>query len=166
MATASKNLSSYNEKDIPDASGFSFVVIVSEWNAEITYALKEGCIQTLLKHGVKNENIKVIHVPGSFELPVAASIYLSKQNNGKMPNAVICLGSVIRGETPHFDYVCQAVSQGIKDVAIKYNIPVIFGVLTDNNWQQAKDRSGGKHGNKGIEAALTAIKMAHLIEDF
>lgn len=166
MATASKNLSSYNEKDIPDASGFSFVVIVSEWNAEITYALKEGCIQTLLKHGVKNENIKVIHVPGSFELPVAASIYLSKKINGKMPNAVICLGSVIRGETPHFDYVCQAVSQGIKDVAIKYNIPVIFGVLTDNNWQQAKDRSGGKHGNKGIEAALTAIKMAHLIEDF
>lgn len=166
MATASKNLSSYNEKDIPDASGFSFVVIVSEWNAEITYALKEGCIQTLLKHGVKNENIKVIHVPGSFELPVAASIYLSKQINGKMPNSVICLGSVIRGETPHFDYVCQAVSQGIKDVAIKYNIPVIFGVLTDNNWQQAKDRSGGKHGNKGIEAALTAIKMAHLIEDF
>lgn len=166
MATASKNLSSYNEKDIPDASGFTFVVIVSEWNAEITYALKEGCTQTLLKHGVKNENIKVIHVPGSFELPVAASIYLSKQNNGKMPNAVICLGSVIRGETPHFDYVCQAVSQGIKDVAIKYNIPVIFGVLTDNNWQQAKDRSGGKHGNKGVEAALTAIKMAHLIENF
>lgn len=166
MATASKNLSSYNEKDIPDASGFSFVVIVSEWNTEITYALKEGCTQTLLKHGVKNENIKVIHVPGSFELPVAASIYLSKQINGKMPNAVICLGSVIRGETPHFDYVCQAVSQGIKDVAIKYNIPVIFGVLTDNNWQQAKDRSGGKHGNKGIEAALTAIKMAHLIENF
>lgn len=156
MATSGKNLSDYDIKKVPDGAPFLIGIIVSEWNHEITFGLLNGCHTTLLKHGVKKENIEVMYVPGAYELPVAALHLLSKRNF----NAVITLGSVIQGETKHFDFVCQAVAQGVKDVSLKTGKPVIFGVLTDDTLQQAIDRSGGKHGNKGIECAVAALKMA------
>jgi len=138
-----------------------FGIVVSEWNNNITNGLLEGAVSTLLKNKVLKENIIVKHVPGSFELPLGAQLLLEKTN----VDAVICLGSVIQGETKHFDFVCSATAMGIKDVGLKYNKPVIFGVLTDNNLQQAVDRSGGKFGNKGDEAAITAIKMVALQQE-
>ena len=155
MATANKNLSDYDINSIPNAANMVFGIVVSEWNDNITSGLLEGAYSTLVKNGVLEENIIVKHIPGSFELPLAAQTLLEKTN----VDAVICLGSVIQGETKHFDFVCEATALGIKDVGLKYNKPVIFGVLTDNTLQQAIDRSGGKHGNKGDEAAITAIKM-------
>lgn len=134
-------------------------VVTAEWNDVITSNLKQGAIQTLLSCNVARENILEVSVPGSFELPLGAQFVLESRGN---IDAVICLGSVIQGETKHFDYVCEAVSQGVKDVGLKYNKPVIFGVLTDNNIEQAKARSGGQLGNKGDEAAVTAIKMVAL----
>lgn len=156
MATEGKNLSHYDEGDLPDASKMMFGIVVSEWNRNITDNLKEGAYQTLINNGVKPENIEVKYVPGSFELSLGASFFL--EFNDEM-DGIICLGSVIQGETRHFEFVCQAAAQGIKDVALKYNKPVIFGLLTDDTMQQAIDRSGGKHGNKGIECAIAAIKM-------
>ncbi|PCJ85752.1 MAG: 6,7-dimethyl-8-ribityllumazine synthase [Flavobacteriales bacterium] len=153
MATI--NLSAYDSAKVPSAKDMKFGIVVSEWNAEITANLLKGAQNTLLKHGTKEENITVKHVPGSFELPLGAQFLLEYTNI----DAVICLGCVIQGETKHFDFVCEGVSQGIKDVALKYNKPVIFGVLTDNNIGQSQSRSGGKHGNKGDEAAVSAIKM-------
>lgn len=138
-----------------------FGIVVSEWNREITDNLLDGATSTLLSNDAEEKSIHIRHVPGSFELPLGAQYFFEYTN----VDAVICLGSVIRGETPHFDYICQTVSQGIKDVALKYGKPVIFGVLTDENMQQAKDRSGGKHGNKGDEAAVTAIKMVALQQE-
>ncbi len=156
MATDGKNLSHYEEESIPDASKMVIAIVVSEWNRSITDNLKDGAYQTLIQRGINPENIIVSYVPGSFELSLGASLLLEFNAN---IDGVICLGSVIQGETRHFDFVCQATANGIKDVALKYNKAVIFGVLTDNTMQQAIDRSGGKHGNKGIECAIAAIKM-------
>ena len=153
---ATKNLSEYNIAKVPDASNMCFGIVVSEWNDEITGALLDGCVSTLEKHGAIPENIHVKTVPGSFEL-----IYGARQmvlNQGY--DAVIVLGSVIRGETPHFDYICQGVTYGIARLNASQEIPVIYGLLTTNDLQQAKDRSGGKLGNKGDECAIDAIKMA------
>ncbi|HJM15956.1 MAG TPA: 6,7-dimethyl-8-ribityllumazine synthase [Flavobacteriales bacterium] len=157
MATANNNLSDYSKVDLPSAEGMRFAIIVSEWNNHITENLFIGAKQTLISSGIKQNDIVRIDVPGSFELVFGAKI-ASKCNY----DAIICLGSVIKGETDHFHYVCNAVSSGIKDLNLNGDIPVVFGVLTDNNEQQAIDRSGGKYGNKGIEAAITAIKMAVL----
>lgn len=158
MATELQNLSDYNPELIPDASNMRFAIVVSEWNSEITDKLKEGCYDTLIKHKVKPENIKVVMVPGSFELVYAAARVGANMN----PNAVIGLGCVIKGETPHFEYVCSGVTQGFAQLNAEGDIPYIFGLLTDNTIQQSRDRSGGKHGNKGVECAITAIKMANL----
>ncbi|NCP06820.1 MAG: 6,7-dimethyl-8-ribityllumazine synthase [Flavobacteriales bacterium] len=157
MATANHNLSEYDKTTIPNANKFRFGMVVSEWNSSITEGLFEGAYQTLINHGVLSNNIVRWNVPGSFEL-----IYGCKKMQEQMVNAVIAIGSVIQGETKHFDFVCEAVSQGIKDLNVADETPVIFCVLTDNNMQQAIDRSGGKHGNKGTEAAVAAIKMAEL----
>lgn len=160
MATQYKNLSTYDEKSVPSAKGMKFGIVVSEWNDKITYALRDGAVATLIKHGAAESDIAVASVPGSFELTLGAQ--LMGQTN---VDAVICLGCVIQGETPHFDYICQGVAYGITELNIKLNIPVIFGVLTTGNMQQAEDRAGGKHGNKGDEAAITAIKMVQLKKD-
>jgi 6,7-dimethyl-8-ribityllumazine synthase len=155
MASSSKNLSQHSEKNIQDISDKKFAVIVSEWNEEVTEALYSGAIETLVKNGASKELIIRKNVPGSFELSLAAQWMAEKPEI----DAVICIGCVIQGETKHFDFICDAVAHGLTQVALKYNKPVIFGVLTPNTQQQALDRAGGKHGNKGDEAAITAIKM-------
>jgi 6,7-dimethyl-8-ribityllumazine synthase len=157
MATTNNNLSDFNKDSLPDSSNMKIGIVVSKWNNKITDGLYNGAFTTLIESGVLENNIKKLEVPGSFELVFGAKV-LSRKD----VDAIICLGSVIQGETKHFDYVCQAVSNGIKDLNISLNIPVIFGVLTDNTMEQAVNRSGGKHGNKGVEAAVTAIKMVHL----
>jgi 6,7-dimethyl-8-ribityllumazine synthase len=156
MATA--NLSDYDPSLVPDASEMRFGIVVADWNSEITFALLDGAKETLKKHGAESNNIIIKHVPGSFELTLGAQFVAENED----VDAIICLGCVIQGETPHFTYICQGVAMGITQLNIDYNIPFIFGVLTTDNLQQAKDRSGGKHGNKGNEAAVTAIKMAAL----
>ncbi|MFH0866259.1 MAG: 6,7-dimethyl-8-ribityllumazine synthase [Bacteroidota bacterium] len=158
MASKLKNLSSCIKNKIPSAAGMSFGIVVSEWNESITGSLYKGAYNTLIRNGTKKSNIKTVKVPGSFELPSGAQYLLECTD----VDAVICLGCVIQGETRHFEFICQAVANGISNVGIAYNSPVIFGVLTTNNLKQAKERSGGKHGNKGDEAAITAIKMATL----
>lgn len=132
-----------------------FGIVVSEWNDEVTEALYTGAIQTLIENGVSRDNIYRRSVPGSFEL-ILGGQWLAQEEE---IDAVLCLGCVIQGETRHFDFICDAVAQGIKDVNLKFNKPVIFGVLTTDTMQQALDRAGGKHGNKGDEAAITAVKM-------
>lgn len=158
MATANKSLSSYDEANMPAADGMRIGIAVSAWNKHITENLYKGAYETLCKHGVIPGNIIRADTPGSFELSLAAKWLLES----KQVDAVICLGSVIRGETPHFDFVCSATAHGVQDVALKTGCPVIFGVLTDNTEQQALDRSGGKHGNKGVECAAAAIHMLAL----
>jgi len=158
MASSLKNLSSYDPDHVHDAIDMKFGIVVSEWNEEVTAALLQGAMDTLIKHGTKKENIYVTTVPGSFELTFGARIIAEKHD----PDAVIVLGCVIQGDTPHFDYVCQGVTHGITELNLDYDIPFIFGVLTTGNQQQALDRCGGKHGNKGDEAAVTAIKMVGL----
>jgi 6,7-dimethyl-8-ribityllumazine synthase len=155
------NLSAYDPENVPDASDMLFGIVVADWNKEITWALLEGAISTLKKHGADEENIIVKHVPGTFELTLGGQFFAEYDD----VDAVICLGCVIQGETPHFTYICQGVTQGITQLNLEYNIPFIFGVLTTNDHQQAVDRAGGKHGNKGDEAAVTAIKMAALQQD-
>ena len=156
MATAGKNLSDYNKAKMPNAENMVFGIVVSEWNENVTEGLCKGAIDALLENNVSANNIDRLDVPGSYEL-----IYGSKHLvNTKKYDAVIAIGSVIQGETKHFDFVCQGVTQGIKELNIIQDTPVIFCVLTDNNMQQAVDRSGGKHGNKGTEAAVAAIRMA------
>ncbi|TXE14261.1 6,7-dimethyl-8-ribityllumazine synthase [Algoriphagus aquimarinus] len=155
MATSLKSLSAHSSKNIQDISNKTFGIIVSEWNEDVTEALYSGAYQTLLENGAKKENIIRRNVPGSFELTLAAQ-WLAQEES---IDAVICLGCVIQGETKHFDFICDAVAHGITNVGLKYNKPVIFGVLTPNTQQQAMDRAGGKHGNKGDEAAITAVKM-------
>lgn len=155
MASALKNLSEYSSKNITDISNKKFAIVVSEWNEIVTGALLEGAYNTLLLHGAIENNITVKTVPGSFELSLAAQWVAADTKI----DAVICLGCVIQGETRHFDFICDAVAHGITNVSLKYNKPVIFGVLTPNSQEQAMDRAGGKHGNKGDEAAITAIKM-------
>ncbi|EDP94385.1 6,7-dimethyl-8-ribityllumazine synthase [Kordia algicida OT-1] len=158
MATVNKNLSTYDKATIPNAKDFRFGIVVSEWNENITEGLCEGAIATLLENGVVEDNIVRWNVPGSYELVYGAK---HMQKTQKV-DAIIAIGSVIQGETKHFDFVCSATAQGIKDLNVQSDIPVIFCVLTDNTLQQAIDRSGGKHGNKGTEAAVAAIKMAAL----
>jgi 6,7-dimethyl-8-ribityllumazine synthase len=158
MATSNKNLSVYDRKTIPNAKTLRFGIVVSEWNPEITENLYKGAEAALLDCGALQGNILRWNVPGSFELTFGCKKMIQKNN----PDAVIAIGSVIRGETKHFDFVCSATAQGIKDLNVDTDTPVIFCVLTDDNLQQAKDRSGGKHGNKGTEAAIAAIKMALL----
>lgn len=155
MATALKNLSDYDADKIPSAKDMRFAILVAEWNSEITFNLLKGAYDTLLKHGAVEDRIIVNYVPGSFELTSGAHM---AAESGDF-DSVICLGCVIRGETPHFDYICQSVANGLTQLNVKYNIPFVFGVLTTENISQARERAGGKHGNKGDEAAITAIKM-------
>jgi 6,7-dimethyl-8-ribityllumazine synthase len=152
------NLSDYDPDSVPDGVKMRFGIVVSDWNREVTWALLNGSINTLKKHGVTDRNIVVKHVPGSFELTLGAQ-FLAEYDD---MDAIICIGCVIQGETPHFNYICQGVTQGITQLNLEYNIPFIFGVLTTNTQQQAVDRAGGKYGNKGDEAAVTALKMAAL----
>lgn len=158
MASSLKNLSRYDAESIPSCEGMRFGVVVSEWNTEITEALFEGVRSTLLKFGANSEDVVRRNVPGSYELTLGAQLLAER----KEFDAIICLGIVIQGETKHFDFICEAVGQGLTNLNIKYNLPVIFGVLTPNTMQQALDRAGGIHGNKGDEAAITAIKMVAL----
>jgi 6,7-dimethyl-8-ribityllumazine synthase len=157
MATANKNLSEYDKTTIPNAKNFRFGIVVSEWNDSITEGLYKGAYEALLDCGALDENIIRWDVPGSFEL-----IYGSKKMQEHRVNAVIAIGCVIQGETKHFDFVCDGVTQGIKDLNVLHDTPVIFCVLTDNTIEQSIARSGGEHGNKGTEAAIAAIKMAEL----
>lgn len=153
------NLSEYNAAEVPSGKEYCVGIVVAEWNREITDAMAQGAIDALREHGVEEENIDLVHVPGSFELTTGADLML---RNKKRLDAVICIGCVIQGETRHFDFICEAVSQGLTNVALKHEKPVIFSVLTTNNMEQAQDRAGGKHGNKGIEGAITALKMIKL----
>ncbi|HOZ16142.1 MAG TPA: 6,7-dimethyl-8-ribityllumazine synthase [Tenuifilaceae bacterium] len=161
MSTKNKNLSAYNPEEIPSAKKMKFGIVVSDWNDTITHTLLDGAYKTLIEHGAKEENILVKHVPGTFELTLGAQFMAEYADL----DGVICLGCVIQGETRHFDFICQGVTHGITELNMNYNIPFIFGVLTTDNMEQAKDRAGGKHGNKGVEAAITAIKMAALQRD-
>ena len=155
MASSQKNLSSYKRSNPGMMQNRKFALIVSEWNEEITESLYNGAVEALLDHGVIKDNILRKNVPGSFELPIGAQ-WMAEQDQ---VDAVICLGCVIQGETRHFEFICQAVAQGLTQVGLKYSKPVIFGVLTTDTLQQAIDRSGGRHGNKGDEAAATAIRL-------
>lgn len=157
MATANSHLSSYDPDKVPNGASFAIHIVVSQWNEEITKSLCQGAIKTLHHHGVPTDQIKVWDVPGSFEL-----IYGAKLAQSHNPDAVIVIGSVIQGETRHFEFICQAVAQGIKDLNVNNNVPVIFCVLTDDSIEQAQARSGGIHGNKGVEAAVAALQMAAL----
>ena len=161
MVAKKKNLSEYNAKGVPSAKSMHFGIVVSEWNAEITESLFKACHDTLITHGVNPEKIIKKYVPGSFELPLGARFFAGHSN----VDAIICIGCVIQGETKHFEFVSTAVAKGIMDVSLKYNLPVIFCVLTPDNTEQAKERAGGKHGNKGIEAAISAIKMVELTNE-
>jgi len=158
MPATLKNLSSHNSLEMPSAERMKFGIVVSEWNQTVTNALCAGAKETLLKYGAKEEDIITIKVPGSYELISGANL-LAQQTD---VDAVICIGCVIKGETPHFDYICQGVTNGIANLNVKYEIPFIFGVLTTQNQQQATERAGGVYGNKGVEAAITAIKMTEL----
>ncbi|MEM6398555.1 MAG: 6,7-dimethyl-8-ribityllumazine synthase [Bacteroidota bacterium] len=159
MATALQNLSEYDPSQLPDASELRVGIVCSDWNDEITHELLSGCRQTLLENKVAEEEIHTIHVPGTFELPTGARLI----SLDKKLDAIICLGCVIKGDTEHDVYINKAVSQGLVNLSMALNgLPVIFGVLTTNDHQQALDRAGGKHGNKGVEAATTAIRMGTL----
>ena len=158
MSSSLKNLSDFSHIEVGRAEDLKFAIVISQWNANVTGPLLNGAIDALLKHGATENNIEIIEVPGSYELIAGADIILRK----KELDAIICLGCVIQGETRHFDFISDAVANGIANTALKYNKPVIFGVLTTDNLEQALDRAGGKHGNKGEEAAITAIQMAHI----
>ncbi len=155
---ATTNLSAYNPATVPSADGMRFGIAVSEWNHEITESLASGALNILKKHGVRDQDVTIVRVPGSFELP-SGGLFLAE--TGRF-DAIILLGCVIRGETSHFDYICQGVTQGTMDLNLRFRIPFIFGILTTENKQQALDRAGGQYGNKGEEAAVTAIKMVAL----
>lgn len=157
---ASTDLSAYDKNSIPNAKGMRFGLVVSEWNAEITEALTEGAKQALLDNGALAEDIIISQVPGSFELVYGSKLMVEQLDL----DAVVAIGSVIQGETRHFDFVCDAVTQGLKDLNVQQDTPVIFCLLTDNTWEQAKARSGGVLGNKGVECGIAAIKMAALRE--
>lgn len=153
------NLSDYNPAAVPDGSPYTIAVVAAEWNPEVTDAMLNGAVDTLLQHGVKEENLIVRRVPGTYELTCAANLLIDDVD------AVICIGCVIQGETRHFEFICQAVSQGLTNLSIHTSKPVIFSVLTTDNMQQALDRAGGKHGNKGVEGAITALKMCKFAEE-
>jgi 6,7-dimethyl-8-ribityllumazine synthase len=158
MATTLKNLSSYDPTKVPSAAGMKVGIVVAEWNDQITFALRDGAFKTLTSLGADQDDIVVDYVPGTFELTAGARAFAQTGNF----DAVIVLGCVIQGDTRHFDFICDGVTQGITQLNTQYDIPFIFGVLTTDNLQQALDRAGGKHGNKGDEAAITAIKMIDL----
>ncbi len=155
MSSKKKNLSAYNPDEIPSGKKFRFAIACAEWNSEITNGLLQGCLETLKKHGVAEKNISVVHVPGSFELSYACNQLAA----AKKFDAVIAIGCIIEGETRHFEFIANAVANGITQLNISQDTPVIFGVLTPSSQQQAIDRTGGKYGNKGVEAAITALKM-------
>lgn len=155
---ATTDLSNYDAAGVPRGTGLRLGLVVSAWNPEITEAMRDGAVETLLKHGVALKDIHEERVPGSFELALGALMLLEHRS----VDGVICIGSVVRGETPHFDFVCQATAQGIMEVGLKTGRPAIFCVLTDDNIEQARARSGGKHGNKGVEAAVALLQMAAL----
>jgi 6,7-dimethyl-8-ribityllumazine synthase len=158
MASSLQNLSDYNPAEVPSGRGKRFGIVVAEWNKHITFALLEGCMDTLRHHGVLQEDIVVKVVPGTFELPFAAK----KIAHTSHVSAVICIGCVIKGETKHDEYINHSVANALQQLNVECNIPFIFGVLTPNNEEQALDRAGGKHGNKGVEAAVTALRMANI----
>ena len=157
MATKNTNLSYFSKEEVPNAKGLRFGIVVSEWNKSITNSLYNGAYDTLIECGANATDISRYNVPGSYELVFGAKIAVKSK-----VDAIICLGSIIQGETKHFNFVCNAVAIGIKDLNLALDIPVVFGVLTDDTMDQAINRSGGKHGNKGVEAAITAIRMAVL----
>jgi 6,7-dimethyl-8-ribityllumazine synthase len=158
MTSKKKNLSDVSLSSSPELKESRIAIVVSRWNEEITNALSEGCVKALKQSGVKGKNITMVEVPGSFELPSAAKMVVEN----KKFDAVICLGCIIKGETRHDEFIAQAVARGIMDLNLRYNIPFIFGVLTCETMDQAQDRAGGKHGNKGVEAAASAVKMMQL----
>lgn len=162
MATELQNLSSYDFNSVPRGEGKRIGIVVSEWNKPVTGNLLEGALQTLHRFGVNYQDIRVEYVPGSFELTYGAKKLIEKAD----VDGVIVIGCVIQGETPHFTFVCNSVTQGVTELNIIHNIPVIFGLLTTNTLEQAKARSGGRHGNKGDEAAITALKMIALNEKY
>ena len=157
MASSLHNLSDYDPKSVPSAEGMRFAVVVSEWNSKITHSLMRGAVDTLLAHGAREEDIQVRMVPGSFEL-VFGSAQVVKAG---VADAVIAIGCLIKGDTPHFDYICQGATQGLAELNVRHDVPVIYGLLTCNNMDQAEDRCGGILGNTGDECAVTAIKMVH-----
>ena len=152
------NLSDYDPSAVPNGEGYRIAIVAAEWNPEVTGAMLKGAVDTLREHGVAEDDIKVYRVPGTFELTTVAEQLLDRT----YVDAVICIGCVIQGETRHFEFICQAVSQGLTNVAIKYGRPVIFSVLTCDTMEQALDRAGGRHGNKGVEGAITALKMVNI----
>ena len=175
MASEQHNLSSFDNAQVPSGKGRRFAVLVSEWNSDVTEALCQGCVDTLKAHGVAEEDIEVVHVPGSYELIYASAVKMKTSDavvaigcviRGDTPHfdAVIILGCVIRGETPHFDYICEGVTEGIARLNCQGTTPVIFGLLTCNTQQQALDRAGGRLGNKGSECAVAALKMADIVK--
>lgn len=173
MATQYQNLSDYNPDAMPDKNKVAeqqYAIAVADWNPQITHTLLQGAIDALVENGVRPSKINVVHVPGTFELTYASKQLVEEYyciiDNKKIHKyvAVIVLGCVIQGDTPHFDYVCQGVTEGITKLnTLDRRCPVIFGILTTNTLQQALDRAGGIHGNKGVEAAITAIKMANIV---
>jgi len=158
MSSKDQNLSEGTKQKLKSVEGFSFAIIVSDWNEDITYSLRDACIETLKQNGAKKENILIRHVPGAFELPLGARLIMGQEK----VDAAICLGCVIKGETDHDIYINNAVAGGIMNLGLTSKKPVIFGVLTPNTKEQALDRAGGAFGNKGVEAAVTAIKMVHM----
>ncbi len=158
MATTLSNLSSYDPTAVPDGKGKRVGIVVSDWNSSVTHSLLNGATNTLLKFGVSADDIIIEHVPGSFELTYAAKVMIEKAK----VDSIIILGCVIQGETPHFTFVCHSVTEGTTQLNLKYDVPVIFGLLTTLTLDQAQARAGGRHGNKGDEAAITALKMMEL----
>ena len=157
MATEGKNMSLFDRQQLPDSAHFRVGIVVSEWNETITTALLQGALDVFASAGISEEQLMIQRVPGAFELPLAANWLFEHAGI----DGVLVIGSVIRGETPHFDFVCGACAQGVMQVGLKFGKPAIFCVLTDDNWDQARDRSGGKHGNKGIECAVACLQMMH-----
>lgn len=152
-----KNLSDYDATSVPSGSPYRIGIVTAEWNPQVTDAMSQGAYDTLIEHGVSPDNIPVMHVPGSYELTFGAHLMLANEQC----DAVICIGCVIQGETRHFDFICEAVANGLTNVSLQDNRPVIFSVLTTNTPEQALERAGGRHGNKGVEGAITAIKMCY-----
>jgi 6,7-dimethyl-8-ribityllumazine synthase len=161
MSSKDKNLSQYDESNLPDVSDYNFGIVVADWNKKITHALYEGCYDTLIKHGAQPDKIHTVQVPGTFELPQGARI-LTKN---KSVDVTVCIGCVIKGETSHNEYINMSVANALQNMAIATAKPFIFGVLTPNSMEQALDRAGGKYGNKGVEAAVTALRMVALDKD-
>ena len=155
MASELHNLSQYDPSTVASGIGRKIGIVYAEWNSEITYALRDGAIKTLIDNGVESNDITAISVPGSFELIYGATQMVK---SGKY-DAVIAIGCVIRGDTPHFDYICEGVTAGLTQLNVEYDTPVIFGLITTNNLLQAQERSGGRLGNKGDECAVTALQM-------